>query len=289
MNSEKIVERREFMLLNLLYTLSALVALGLCVLTGAFESLAWLWLMPLGFVVTLVLGLLTCYLIIWDAARRTDKEKEFETDDPFIRTIVKYYAPTVFRLLGCKLETRGTENLPKDGRFLLVSNHLCDLDPGFFLKTFCDDQLAFIAKKEVRDMPIVGVLMRRLLCQFVNRENDREALKTILKCIAILKEDKASVAVFPEGRITKDGKLLHHFRPGVFKIAQKANVPIVVCTLKGAEDLFDNVKKLRRSRVHLHLVGVIPAEELKGVTTVDIAARVHAMMAEDLGAEHVAA
>ena len=277
------------MLLNLLYTLSALVALGLCVLTGAFESLAWLWLMPLGFVVTLVLGLLTCYLIIWDAARRTDKEKEFETDDPFIRTIVKYYAPTVFRLLGCKLETRGTENLPKDGRFLLVSNHLCDLDPGFFLKTFCDDQLAFIAKKEVRDMPIVGVLMRRLLCQFVNRENDREALKTILKCIAILKEDKASVAVFPEGRITKDGKLLHHFRPGVFKIAQKANVPIVVCTLKGAEDLFDNVKKLRRSRVHLHLVGVIPAEELKGVTTVDIAARVHAMMAEDLGAEHVAA
>ena len=277
------------MLLNLLYTLSALVALGLCALTGAFESLAWLWLMPLGFVVTLVLGLLTCYLIIWDAARRTDKEKEFETDDPFIRTIVKYYAPTVFRLLGCKLETRGTENLPRDGRFLLVSNHLCDLDPGFFLKTFCDDQLAFIAKKEVRDMPIVGVLMRRLLCQFVNRENDREALKTILKCIAILKEDKASVAVFPEGRITKDGKLLHHFRPGVFKIAQKANVPIVVCTLKGAEDLFDNVKKLRRSHVHLHLVGVIPAEELKGVTTVDIAARVHAMMAEDLGAEHVAA
>ena len=277
------------MLLNLLYTLSALVALGLCALTGAFESLAWLWLMPLGFVVTLVLGLLTCYLIIWDAARRTDKEKEFETDDPFIRTIVKYYAPTVFRLLGCKIETRGTENLPKDGRFLLVSNHLCDLDPGFFLQTFCDDQLAFIAKKEVRDMPIVGVLMRRLLCQFVNRENDREALKTILKCIAILKEDKASVAVFPEGRITKDGKLLHNFRPGVFKIAQKANVPIVVCTLKGAEDLFDNVKKLRRSRVHLHLVGVIPAEELKGVTTVDIAARVHAMMAEDLGAEHVAA
>ena len=96
------------------------------------------------------------------------------------------------------------------------------------------------------------------------------------------------MGVFPEGWCSLDFKL-HPFRPGVFKIAQKANVPIVVCTLKGAEDLFDNVKKLRRSRVHLHLVGVIPAEELKGVTTVDIAARVHAMMAEDLGAEHVAA
>ena len=276
------------MLLNTIYVLSALLATGLCGLTGGFSGfgtvLLWLGCFA-GFV---VLGLLGCYVLVWVEARRTDKNREFETDDPYIRRIVKLYAPAVFRLVGCKIETVGTELLPKDGRFLLVSNHLCDLDPAFFLKTFCDDQLAFIAKKEVYDMPIVGILMRRLLCQFVNRENDREALKTILKCISILKEDKASVAVFPEGRITRDGKLLHDFRPGVFKIAQKANVPIVVCTLKGAENLFDNAKKLRRSTVRLHLTGVIPAEELKGVTTVDIAHRVHDMMADSLGRENVA-
>ena len=276
------------MLLNLFYALSALVALGLCALTEAFASLNWLWLLPVGVVGTLALCLVGCYVLVRDAARRTDPEREWETDDPFVRTIVKLYAGSAFRLLGCRIAVKGRELLPEDGRFLLVSNHLCDLDPGFFLKTFCDDQLAFIAKKEVYDMPIIGILMRRLLCQFVNRENDREALKTILKCIAILKEDKASVAVFPEGRITKDGKLLHDFRPGVFKIAQKANVPIVVCTLKGPENLFANVKRLRRTTVRLHLTGVIPAEELKGVTTVDIAHRVHGMMADSLGRENVA-
>ena len=277
------------MLLNFIYLFSALAAAGLCGLTGSFGTGRWMWLLPLGFVGGFLLGLLVCFLIVAYQTWRTDLSKEPEQDDPFIRGIVKYYAPAVYRLLGCKIETVGTEKLPKDGRFLLVSNHLCDLDPGFFLQTFCDAQLAFIAKKEVMDMPIVGILMRRLLCQFVNRENDREALKTIIKCISILKENKASVAVFPEGRITKDGKLLHNFRPGVFKIAQKANVPIVVCTLKGAEDLFDNMKKLRRTTVRLHLVDVIPAEELKGVTTVDIAHRVHAMMAGSLGAENVAA
>ena len=270
------------MLLNLIYLLSALVAAGLLLLTEGGIGLA------LGaFVGCFLLSLLLCFLIIWVAAKRTDPEKEHTQDDPFIRAIIKYYAPAVFRLLGCKIEVTGAEKLPRDGRFLLVSNHLADLDPGIFFTAFPDDQLSFIAKKEVAHMPIIGILMRRILCQFVNRENDREALKTILKCISIIKEDQASIAVFPEGRIAGDN-LMHHYRPGVFKIAQKANVPIVVCTLYGTQNILPNAKRLRRTRIQLHLLEVIPAEELKGVTTVDIAARVHAIMAADLGAEFVA-
>ena len=276
------------MLLNLSYLLSALAATGICVLTGGFSGFGTVVLWLACFAGGVALCALGCFLVVWVAAKRTDPDREWEDHDPFIHNIVKLYAPAVFRLLGCKIVTKGTELLPKDGRFLLVSNHLCDLDPGFFLKTFRDCQLAFIAKKEVRELPIIGQLMPRLLCQFIDRENDREALKTILKCISILKNDKANVAVFPEGYIIQDGKLLHDFRPGVFKIAQKANVPIVVCTLKGNEQLFANLRKLRRTTVELHLLGIVPAEELKGVTTVDIAHRVHAMMAEDLGPDKVA-
>ena len=271
------------MLLNLIYLLSALVAVGLLLLTEGGIGLALA-----GFVGCFLLSLLVCFLTVWVAAKRTAPEKEHTQDDPFIRGIIKYYAPAVFRLLGCKIEVTGAEKLPRDGRFLLVSNHLADLDPGIFFTAFPDDQLSFIAKKEVAQMPIIGILMRRILCQFVNRENDREALKTILKCISILKEDLSNIAVFPEGRKSTDRFLLHHFRPGVFKIAQKANVPIVVCTLNGSQNILPNAKRLRRTQVRLHLLEVIPAEELKGVTTVDIAARVHAIMAADLGAEFVA-
>ena len=270
------------MLLNLIYLLSALEATGAWLLTDAL----WVW--PVGFVGCFLLSLLICFLIVLYEVKRSDPTAEYTTDDPFIRGIVKLYAPAVFRLLGCKIHVRGAELMPTEGRFLLVSNHLADLDPGIFFTAFPDDQLSFIAKKEVAQMPIIGILMRRILCQFVNRENDREALKTILKCISILKEDLSNVAVFPEGRKSTDRFLLHHFRPGVFKIAQKANVPIVVCTLNGSQNILPNAKRLRRTRVQLHLLEVIPAEELKGVTTVDIAARVHAIMAADLGAEFVA-
>ena len=275
------------MFLNLIYGLSALAAAGICYAAGGFGSLAWLWLLPLGFVGCFLLCLLGCFLVAWVTARRSDPNKVYEEDDPFVRGIVKLYAPAVFRLLGCKIEAIGTEKLPKDGRFLLVSNHLHDLDPGVILATYPDAQLAFIAKKEVFDMDIVGRLLPRILGQFIDRENDRNALRTILRCISLLKEDKASVAVFPEGKITGDDKL-HQFRPGVFKMATKANVPIVVCTLFGTQNITKNATRLRRTHIRLHLVDVIPAEELKGVTTVDIAHRVHAMMAESLGAENVA-
>lgn len=275
------------MLLNLIYLLSALAAAGICFAAGGFGSISWIWLLPLGFVGCFSLCLLVCYLLVWVEARRSDPEKEYDRDDAYIRGIVRFYAPALFRLLGCKIEAIGTEKLPKDGRFLLVSNHLHDLDPGVILAAYPNAQLAFIAKKEVMQMPILNRLMPRLLCQFIDRENDRNALKTIIRCISILKEDRASVAVFPEGRITGDDKL-HQFRPGVFKMATKANVPIVVCTLFGTQNIMKNVRRLRRTHIRLHLVDVIPAEEVKGANTVDIAHRVYTLMAESLGAENVA-
>ena len=270
------------MLLNLIYLISALLG---CILWGLSGKL---WLLPLGALAGFVVCLIVCVLVVWLLSRKVDPAAEQEGDDPLIRTIAKLYAPAVFRLLGCKIHTQGAEKLPSDGRFLLVCNHINDLDPGIPLTVFPDAQLAFISKKENLDKPILGPLMLKIQCQLLDRENDRAALKTILKCIAILKADQANIAVFPEGGIIKDGKLLHDFRPGVFKIAQKAGVPIVVCTLRGTREILKNVKKLRRSDVHFHLLEVIPAEELKGVTTTQIAERVHAIMAADLGAENVA-
>ena len=276
------------MLLNLIWSLSALSGVGLCALSVGFDGLSTVPVFLLGFALGSVLCLLGCFLAVWIPSRRVDPLQEQDGDDPYIRGIVKLYAPAVFRLLGCKIEASGTEKLPKEGRYLLVCNHLYDLDPGIPLTLFPDAQLAFISKKENIDKPIIGPLMLKIQCQLLDRENDRAALKTILRCISILKEDKANIAVFPEGGIIKDGKLLHRFRPGVFKIAQKAGVPIVVCTLNGTQNMVENVKHFRQTRIDFHLLEVIPAEELRGVTTVDIAERVHAIMAADLGQENVA-
>ena len=240
------------------------------------------WLVPvlfLGFWLGLVLlafGFL-CLICAF-----VDMDKPQEEDSKFYRFFMNLYIEALISLVGLTVETAGLEKTPKDGRFLLVCNHQNESDPGILMHFFRKSQLAFISKKENASMFVVGKFMHKTLCQMIDRQNDREALKTILKCIQMLKNDQVSVGVFPEGGIKVYGKL-SHFRSGVFKIAQKANVPIVVCTLKGSDVLFHNIKRLKRTHVRLHLVDVIPAEELKGQTTVDIADWVYRMMLADLG------
>ena len=72
------------------------------------------------------------------------------------------------------------------------------------------------------------------------------------------------------------------FRSGVFKIAQRTRVPIVVCTLQGSEHVIKNVKRLKPSYVRLHLVDVISPEDYAGKSTVEIARTVRELMLSDL-------
>ena len=120
-------------------------------------------------------------------------------------------------------------------------------------------------------------LMHKIMCQNIDRENDREALKTILKCIQLLKTDEVSVGVFPEGYTSHDGKV-HQFRSGVFKIATKAQVPIVVCGLQNTETVFHNRKRLKTTKIPLRVAGVIQPETYQGRTAVDISQEAYEMM-----------
>lgn len=257
-----------------------------CAAFGFFESFLWLAVLPAVALVAFLALAGLWYLLILIMSKIVDMESE-QTGDSFLyRWVIQLTVASVIPLLGVRVHTKGFEQELPEGRFLLVCNHLHDFDPAFLLRAFPKSQLAFIAKQEVRQMPLIGPLLKKIQGQFVNRENDREALKCIIKCISIIKDDKASVAVFPEGWIKEDRKL-RPFRPGVFKIAQKAKVPVVVCTLQDTHKAMPKVKKLQGADVHLHLVGIIPAEELEGVTTVDIAHRAYDMMAKDLGPELV--
>lgn len=270
------------MLFILFSLLSLLAGLG-----AAIGSALW----PLAFVGAFVgtfLGLIVLTaLLVWLMSSVVDLSVPQQRMDPLYRRVMYLVIDFIICLMRVRVRTQGLEKTPKQGRYLLVCNHLNDVDPALLMKYFPDQELAFISKKENEQKFILGKFMHRLLCQSIDRENDRAALRTIVRCIDIIKQDIASVAVFPEGWCSKDHRL-HPLRPGVFRIAQKANVPIVVCTVRNTHTVLPNMKRLRPSEVELHLVEVIPAEELKGIPTTQIARRVYDLMADDLGPELVA-
>ena len=270
------------MILNIITLLSVIAAgLMLCFckgLAGASALFAALG----AFVGTYLILLALAFLFLVTICAIVDMKKPQETDNKFYRFWMYHYIDALIRLVGIRLTTEGLEKTPEDGRFLLVCNHQNHADPGVLHHCFRKSNLAFIAKRESAEFFVVGPIMHKTLCQFINRENDRAALKTILRCIQIIKDDVASVAVFPEGGIIEDYKV-YPFRSGALKIAQKAKVPIVVCTLKGTTELFRNMKRMKPTHIRMHLLVVIPYEQLEGKSTVEIGERIHRMMIDDLG------
>ena len=241
-----------------------------------------LWVLPALFVGVYLVLFLAALAFLCIVCALVDLKKPQEEDSKFYRAVMYVYIEALISLVRVRLHTQGLEKTPKAGRFLLVCNHLFIADPGILLHCFQKSQLAFITKQENYRIPIIRKFMHKILCQPIDRDNDRQALKVILKCIQLIKADQVSVGVFPEGYTSKDG-LLHPFRPGVFKIAQKTKVPIVVCTIQNTRDIFKNLAHFRHTDVELHLVEVIPPETYQGMTTVELSNLVYEKMIADLG------
>ena len=275
------------MVIGIVAILAAVLSAVICVCTGSFSGLAWLWVLPAGWLGGFLGILLLAFLTVLVMCAFVDLDKEQEKDNAFYRAVIYMIADAAHTVLRVRVHSEGLEKIPTDGRVLLVCNHLNNSDPVIIYHQVKKMQkLAFIAKREAGKMFVVGKFMHKLLCQRINRENDREALKTILNCIRIIKEDKASIAVFPEGGI-RGGNVLHPFRHGVFKIAQRTNVPVVVCTLWGTQDVFRNGLRFKPTDVDFHVLGVIRPEEYQGLTAVELGKIAYHMMAEDLGPERV--
>ncbi len=205
-----------------------------------------------------------------------DLSREQKKRSGYFSFLIDQFLYMAVLFAGVRIHAKGLEQVPRTQPFLLVSNHICDFDPVIFLRCMPWAKLGFISKKENYTMFMVNKVMHSLHCLPIDRENDREALKTIVKTAQILRTGDHSMAVFPEGYESKTGELLP-FRNGVFKIAQRAEVPIVVAVLRGSDQIPKNIFR-RRTDVEMEILGVVPVEELSGILTRDVGNRIHEMM-----------
>ena len=267
--------------------LSAVAAALLSALDGWYESWAVLWQLPLAFVCFFAALVLLFLLVLAVSCLFVDMKKEVEKPSRYFRFLLNQFSRLAFDLGGVRVHVTGLEKVPRKGRFLLISNHLFAFDPIVFYYAMPWAELSFVSKTENYAIPIVAQVMHKILCLPLDRNNDREALKAILKAISILKDEKASVAVFPEGGTSKSG-LLQPFRNGAFKIAQKAGVPIVVCAISNTKAILKNMFR-RRTDVCLDVLEVIPAQTVAGLkTTVEIGDYAHKILSEGLAKRGVA-
>ena len=267
--------------------LSVISSFSILYFTGYLKTWHLLWRVPLIAVGCFLALLLLFLLVVYISTLFVDMRKKQDKPSSYFRFLLNQFSVVTLTFAGVHVHTSGLDKVPRGSRFMLVCNHRFFIDPLIFYYAMPWADLAFIAKKEAFKIPIVSQVMHQVLCLPIDRDNDREALKTILKAIELLKQNKASIAVFPEGGTNRTGEMLLPFRNGAFKIAQKAQVPIVVCALTNSGAIKKNMFR-RRTDVYLDVIDVLQPDDFCAEKTPEIGEQTRKIMASGITARQAA-
>jgi 1-acyl-sn-glycerol-3-phosphate acyltransferase len=160
----------------------------------------------------------------------------------------------MFRAAKTKIELQGEENLPTEGPVVYIANHRGIFDTPL-IASIVKEPVIFIGKKELQKAPIIGEWFNVHGNIYIDRKDMRSGLEAIVTGIKELKEGQ-SVVIFPEGTRSKTGEL-GEFKAGSFKLALKANVPIVPIAILGTEKILEEKGKIQQAHVKVKIGKIV--------------------------------
>jgi len=137
---------------------------------------------------------------------------------------------------GGRVRVEGAERVPVEGPVVYVANHQGALDIPIMMG-YLPGVPAFVAKRELFKIPILGFWMRTLGCVGLDRENPRAARDQLRQGAEGVRAGRRLV-IFPEGTRSRDpeGKM-GPFKRGSLKLAAEAGATVVPVTLEGSRFL----------------------------------------------------
>ena len=183
-------------------------------------------------------------------------------------------------LTGCSMTVTGRENIPKKGRVCFVANHVGIFDI-LIAVAYSGRSFGFIAKKELRALPVFNLWILLLGGLFIDRKKPRKAIKTINKGINRIKEGGAML-IFPEGTRSR-GRGIGNFLPGALKLATQSEALIIPVAISGSYEIFEEKYRVHSAPVSIHfLPPVNPMEISSEDRKITLAERLHDDIAEVL-------
>lgn len=178
--------------------------------------------------ITSMIGLIPSYIKFKSNPNKYSLDEKFST--------IQNYVNNSLNKAKIKIEVSGQENLP-EGNVLFVANHANWAD-AFIMMSVVDRPVGMIIAKEANweNFSYIKGWTDMFNCLYLDRKNNRNAIKTINEACDILK-NKSSMGVFPEGIVTRSDELAE-FKDGAFRMAVKSQVPIVPIVIKNSKDIF---------------------------------------------------
>ncbi len=182
--------------------------------------------------------------------------------DRSCKALVSWGFRCITHLAGANVVVLGRENIPSEGACLYVGNHRSYFDIVLTYTHF-PDTTGYVAKKEMLRWPLLCSWMRNIHCLFLDRDNIKEGLKTILAGVDEVKNG-VSLCIFPEGTRNKVNDTFLPFHEGSFKIAEKGGVPVVPMTIVNSAGLFeDHLPRVKKGTVIIDFGKPVYLKELE--------------------------
>jgi 1-acyl-sn-glycerol-3-phosphate acyltransferase len=183
--------------------------------------------------------------------------------------VTRHWNTTLTRLtlwaFKARLDVRG--DVPP-GRFIVVANHQSIADIAVLASSLRSLNVKFVAKEGLgRGIPAVSLALREWGSALISRSGSRKDVASLRNMAAGLERWEGSVAIFPEGTRSRDGRV-QPFKPAAVRIvAEVANLPILPVAIDGtyaASDLAGFAKNLNGAHGTLTIGRPIAPEEWRG-------------------------
>jgi 1-acyl-sn-glycerol-3-phosphate acyltransferase len=171
---------------------------------------------------------------------------------------VRFWGRVTVLSTGSRVEVSGLEHVPAERNLCLVGNHQSLFDIPTLLG-WAGIPAGFIAKQELRKIPILSQWMQQLPCVFINRKNAREAMKSFQESAAVMKAGNP-IVLFPEGTRAKSDTM-GAFKPGSLKLPQMAGAIILPFAIKGTWQVHEIDGKFHSAKIKLCFMPPIYPED----------------------------
>jgi 1-acyl-sn-glycerol-3-phosphate acyltransferase len=199
-----------------------------------------------------------------------------------MKRIVNFILKLLLRII-CKIDASELEKIPDQGPLIVVANHVNFLDAPVVISHLDPRPTTGLAKKETWDNPLMAALFN--IWGGIPIDRDIADFSAFRKAKEALDEGKI-LAVAPEGTRSHDGRMVRG-KPGIALLAHKSDVPILPMAYYGHENFSENIKRLKRTPMHIRVGKPIrlrlparPDKEILQTVTDAIMRRVAALLPE---------
>ncbi len=183
-------------------------------------------------------------------------------------------------LANVHVKVVGKDNIPNE-TFVCYANHKSDIDPialYYGLHSIC----SVVGKKSLFKIPIIKDCQKVFGAIALDRNNDREAAKSMIEAIKLIKSG-LSFMIFPEGGIkSRDTEEMVNLRAGAYKLVTKSGALLLPVTILGSSNTKKRKTILKRVNITLIIHKALNNDVYMNYNTTELGNMVIDLVNEDI-------